>query len=137
METIEVKNKKLPEFAKKFIEITKGRKKFAFYGKMGAGKTTMIKAICSELGANDVVNSPTFALVNEYTSRSGETIFHFDLYRIKNIEELYDIGYEDYFFGDEYLFIEWPELADNILPPNILKVHIEEIDPDSRKVTIS
>ena len=83
---------------------------FAFYGKMGAGKTTFTKAVCEELGVTDVINSPTFAIVNEYRSETtGELIYHFDFYRIKKLEEVYDMGYEDYFYSGALCFIEWPD----------------------------
>lgn len=101
---------------------------FAFYGKMGAGKTTFIKAICSALGTEDVVQSPSFAIVHEYGSQNGGKIYHFDFYRIKNLEEVYDLGYEDYFFSGSYCFIEWPELISDLLPENVVRVRIEAGD---------
>ena len=137
MQKIILKNiENIDKGAEMFIEAVSKNKKFAFYGKMGAGKTTFIKAVCHKLGAVDVVNSPSFALINEYHSDSGGIIYHIDLYRIKNIEELYDIGYEDYFYGNEYLFIEWPELAENILPEDIVRVRIEEIQNGERQISI-
>ncbi len=126
----------LTETAREFINATKEFRRFAFYGKMGSGKTTLITSICNELGATDLVSSPSFALINEYQTYSGDTIYHFDLYRIRNLEELYDIGYEDYFYSDAMLFIEWPELAEEILPPDICRVHVEEIENSARKVTL-
>jgi len=100
---------------------------FAFYGKMGAGKTTFIKAICEELGVEDVITSPTFAIVNEYRSETTcELIYHFDFYRIKNIDEVYDMGYEDYFYCGALCFIEWPELIEDLLPEDTVRVHITE-----------
>ena len=97
------------------------------YGKMGAGKTTFIKAVCEELGVTDVINSPTFAIVNEYRSdENGELIYHFDFYRIKKLEEVYDMGYEDYFYSGALCFIEWPELIEELLPGNAVNVYIEE-----------
>ena len=100
--------------AKKFIAAMGDNTVFAFYGKMGAGKTTFIKAVCEELGVTDVINSPTFAIVNEYRSdENGELIYHFDFYRIKKLEEVYDMGYEDYFHSGALCFIEWPELLKN------------------------
>lgn len=90
---------------------------FALYGKMGAGKTTFVKALCQELGVEDVVTSPTFAVINEYRSDiAGELIYHFDFYRIKKLEEVYDMGYEDYFYSGALCFIEWPELVEELLP---------------------
>lgn len=109
---------------------------FAFYGKMGAGKTTFIKAICEALGVEDVVTSPTFAIVNEYKTPQG-AIFHFDFYRIKNLREAYDIGCEEYFYSGCPCFIEWPELVEELLPEDIVKVNIEVLDDDSRLITLS
>jgi tRNA threonylcarbamoyladenosine biosynthesis protein TsaE len=97
---------------------------FAFYGKMGAGKTTFIKVLCQYLGAVDIVQSPSFAIINEYKARTGESIFHFDFYRIRKIEEAFDIGYEDYFYSGSYCFIEWPELIEELLPEGTVKVSI-------------
>ena len=118
---------KIGEAAKAFIGEMGERTIFAFYGKMGAGKTTFIKAICEELGVEDVITSPTFAIVNEYRSAStSELIYHFDFYRIKKIEEVYDMGYEDYFYSGALCFIEWPELIEELLPDDAVKVKIEE-----------
>ena len=101
---------------------------FAFYGKMGAGKTTFIKAICHELAVKDVVQSPTFSIINEYKTNSGDSVYHFDFYRIRKLEEVYDIGYEDYIYSGEYCFIEWPELAEDLLPEGVIKVVISGED---------
>ncbi len=121
--------------AKQFIENMGESKVFAFYGKMGAGKTTFIKAICEELGVDDVITSPTFAIVNEYqSSTTGESIFHFDFYRIKKLDEVYDMGYEDYFYGGSLCFLEWPELIDELLPEDATKVTIEETEDGGRLV---
>ncbi len=116
----------ISEAAKLFIKNINENKIFAFYGKMGVGKTTFIEAICKELGVEDVMTSPTFAIVNEYTDGKQNPIYHFDFYRIKKIEEVYDIGYEDYFFSGNLCFLEWPELIEEILPDNTLKVYMEE-----------
>ena len=97
---------------------------FAFYGKMGAGKTTFIKALCQHLGAVDIVQSPSFAIINEYQTIKGGSLFHFDFYWIKKTEEVFDIGYEDYFFSGSYCFIEWPELIEELLPSDTVKVFI-------------
>ncbi len=109
---------------------------FAFYGKMGAGKTTFIKAVCEELGVQDVINSPTFAIVNEYLDGNGEQIFHFDFYRIKKEQEVLDIGYEDYVYSGNVCFMEWPELIEDLLPEDTIKVTIEEQPDGTRKVTL-
>ena len=109
---------------------------FAFYGKMGAGKTTFIKAICEALGVDDVITSPTFAIINEYTSGEGESIYHFDFYRIKKLDEVYDMGYEDYFYSGCLCLIEWPELIEEVLPEDAVKVSIEEKADGNRVVTV-
>ena len=102
---------------------------------MGAGKTTFIKAICEELGVDDVITSPTFSIVNEYRSETtGELIYHFDFYRIKKLEEVYDMGYEDYFYSGALCFLEWPELIEELLPDNAVKVTITQNEDDSRTV---
>ena len=122
------------EAAREFIQHIGDHRVFAFYGKMGAGKTTFVKAICEELGVDDVITSPTFAIVNEYTSGEGDSIFHFDFYRIKKIEEVYDMGYEDYFYSGSLCFIEWPELIEDILPDDAIRVNIAEQEDGSRLV---
>lgn len=123
------------EAARQFVAATGENTVFAFYGKMGAGKTTFIKAVCEELGVEDVITSPTFAIVNEYRSdTTGELIYHFDFYRIKKIEEVYDMGYEDYFYSGALCFIEWPELIEELLPEETVKVTIEENADGSRIV---
>lgn len=121
--------------AREFVAGMGDSKVFAFYGKMGAGKTTFIKAVCEELGVGDVITSPTFAIVNEYESDTQAlTIYHFDFYRIKKIEEVYDMGYEDYFYGGGLCFIEWPELIEELLPEDAVKVTIAEQEDGSRVV---
>ncbi len=109
---------------------------FAFYGKMGSGKTTFIKSLCKISGVTDIVNSPTFSIINEYKTDVGDSIFHFDFYRIKKQEEVLDIGYEDYFFSGSYCFIEWPEKVENLLPENTVKVIIEEGSKKNERVFI-
>ena len=124
------------EAAQQFLAQMGDHKVIAFYGKMGAGKTTFIKAICEELGVTDVITSPTFAIVNEYHSeQTPKPIFHFDFYRIKKLEEVYDMGYEDYFYSGSLCFLEWPELIEEILPADVVKVKIEEQADGSRTVT--
>lgn len=125
------------EAAREFIAAMGDNTVFALYGKMGAGKTTFIKALCQELGVEDVVTSPTFAVINEYRSDiAGELIYHFDFYRIKKLEEVYDMGYEDYFYSGALCFIEWPKLVEELLPGNTIKVTIEELEDGSRKLTM-
>jgi tRNA threonylcarbamoyladenosine biosynthesis protein TsaE len=108
---------------------------FAFYGKMGAGKTTFIQSVCKILGTNDNVTSPTFALINEYKTGQQKSIFHFDFYRIKDIVEAFDLGYEDYLFSGNYCLIEWPEMIESLLPENIVKVKIDVGEDGARNIT--
>ena len=121
------------EAAQQFIENIGNHTVFAFYGKMGAGKTTFIKAICEALGVDDVITSPTFAIVNEYTAEDGP-VYHFDFYRIKKLEEVYDMGFEDYFYSGALCLIEWPELIEEVLPEDAVKVSITENTDGSRTV---
>jgi len=114
--------------AARFIQAHPADRIFAFYGEMGAGKTTFIKALCEEMQVLDYVTSPTFALINEYKTKKNNTIFHFDFYRIKSISEAYDFGYEDYFYSSDYCFIEWPELIESLLPSITVKVYLKEIE---------
>lgn len=121
--------------AKAFVKAMDQNTVYAFYGKMGAGKTTFIKAVCEALGVTEVVNSPTFSIVNEYRSETtGELIYHFDFYRIKKLDEVYDMGYEDYFYSGAVCFIEWPELIEELLPSDAVKVEIAEQEDGSRIV---
>lgn len=122
------------EAARQFIDEMGENKLFAFYGKMGAGKTTFIKAVCEELGVTDVINSPTFAIVNEYLDGEGFPIYHFDFYRIKRPAEVMDIGFEDYVGSDCVCFMEWPELIGEYLPEETVKVYIDEMEDGSRIV---
>ena len=120
------------EAAKQFVAAMGSNRVFAFYGKMGAGKTTFIKALCTELGVDDVITSPTFAIVNEYTAGDGSPIYHFDFYRIKKLDEVYDMGYEDYVYNGGLCLIEWPELIESLLPEDAVEVHIAE-QPDGTR----
>ena len=122
--------------AQKFVDEMGENSVFAFYGKMGAGKTTFIKAICEALGVSDVVASPTFAIVNEYADAAGQPVYHFDFYRIKNLKEAYDIGCEDYFYSGRPCFIEWPELVEELLPEDTVRVDIQVLEDETRTVTI-
>jgi tRNA threonylcarbamoyladenosine biosynthesis protein TsaE len=125
--------KHLNESAKEFIRHNSGRKIFAFFGSMGAGKTTIIKAICEVLGTKDIVTSPTFTIVNEYRTSSGESIYHIDFYRIKKIEEVFDFGLEEYFDSGSFCFMEWPELIESLLPPETVAVRIT-VDEKERRI---
>lgn len=125
-----------PAAAREFIKFMDRGRLFAFYGKMGSGKTTLIKSICEELGVTDTINSPTFAIVNEYEDRDGNTIFHFDFYRIKSITEVYNMGYEEYLYSNAYCFMEWPELVEELLPEECIRVEIEENADSTRTVKI-
>lgn len=138
MTTITIKDlDHIEEAAREFIAQMGVDTVFAFYGKMGAGKTTFIKALCKLLGVEDEVNSPTFAIINEYRSETtAELIYHFDFYRIKKLEEVYDLGYEDYFYSGALCFIEWPELVEELLPLDAKKVTITENSDGSRSIVI-
>ena len=138
MTTITIKDlDHIEEAAREFIKNMGDDTVFAFYGKMGAGKTTFIKALCKLLGVEDEVNSPTFAIINEYRSETtAELIYHFDFYRIKKLEEVYDLGYEDYFYSGALCFIEWPELVEELLPLDAKKVTITENSDGSRMITL-
>ena len=135
--TITINNlSELPSAAKQLLQAYPDKKIFAFYGEMGAGKTTFIKAICETLGVSDSISSPTFSIVNEYQLAKGEKIFHFDFYRIKLLNEAYDMGYEDYFYAGAYCFIEWPEKIEELLPENYVKVAITQ-KGEQRTIVIS
>ena len=118
----------LNSFAKQILDYTSTHKKFAFYGEMGVGKTTLIKALSLHLGVVDVVSSPTFSIVNEYLISEGDIIYHFDFYRIEDEQEAYDMGYEEYFSSSAYCFIEWPEKVPNLIEDDMVKIfmHIEK-----------
>jgi tRNA threonylcarbamoyladenosine biosynthesis protein TsaE len=122
--------------AKTFVRQMEDNKIFAFYGAMGAGKTTFIKAICEELGVRETVTSPTFAIISEYHTESEELIYHFDFYRINKQEEAFDFGCEEYLYSGNRCFIEWPELIESLLPQNAVKVYIRETENGVRQVEI-
>lgn len=135
------------EAARQFIASIGDARVIAFYGKMGAGKTTFIKALCQELGVTDVITSPTFAIVNEYTAgdspateigiQPGDPIYHFDFYRIKRLDEVYDMGYEDYFYSGNLCLMEWPELIEDVLPEDTLRVTITENPDNTRTLNVT
>ncbi len=124
----------LPGAAEKLIESFNDERIFAFYGKMGAGKTTFIKEICTFLQVEDVVTSPTFALINEYITVSGDSVFHFDFYRIEKASEAMNIGFEEYIYSDDYCLIEWPEKVEEIMPERFVKVTITEKENGNRVI---
>lgn len=116
----------LADVAQQLLQAFPNERFFAFFGKMGVGKTTLIKQLCSRLGVEDNVCSPTFAIVNQYSAASGDPVYHFDFYRLKNEAEAYDIGYEEYFYSGEYCFTEWTEKVEDLLPDHYVRVTITE-----------
>ncbi len=118
----------LDEIAAQLLQFHATKRVFAFYGKMGAGKTTFIKSICKQLHVIDTAISPTFAIINEYETEAGSSVYHFDFYRIKNLTEFLDLGCEEYFYSGSYCFIEWPEKIEDSLPPDCVPVFIEELN---------
>lgn len=126
----------LSDVARDFLHTFQQHRIIAFYGSMGAGKTTFIKALCDALGVADTVNSPSFAIVNEYSVPGDGLIYHFDFYRLKNVAEAYDMGYEDYFYSGNYCFVEWPEKIDELIPQKHLKVTIEIVSDHERKISV-
>jgi tRNA threonylcarbamoyladenosine biosynthesis protein TsaE len=134
---IEIKNiTAIRSAAQAFVQQMDDDKVFAFYGTMGAGKTTLIKAICEELGVTEGVTSPTFSIINEYRAGDGNSIYHFDFYRINKPEEAFDFGYEDYMYSGNLCFIEWPELIESLLPDNTVNVYIRETENGTRTLTV-
>ncbi len=126
---VEIHNiEQLPEVARNLLDAFSEERFFAFFGKMGVGKTTLIKELCAVLGVKDNVCSPTFAIVNEYSDRDDEPVYHFDFYRLKSVAEAYDIGYEEYFYSGCYCFTEWTEKVEELLPEHYVRVEIEEKD---------
>lgn len=137
MQTIVISSlQDLPRAARVFLQSLGERRLVAFYGAMGAGKTTFIKAVCDALGVTDVVNSPTFAIVNEYYSeRLAENVFHFDFYRIRHVDEVRDLGFDDYLRSGCFCFMEWPELVEDLLPEDIVRVTLSELPDGSRSLS--
>lgn len=124
----------LPEVAKKLLQAYPNERIFGFYGEMGAGKTTLIKEICKVLGVKNITSSPSFAIVNEYTSANNEPVYHFDFYRIEKLDDAYQIGFEDYLNSDYYCFIEWTEKVEPILKGDFVKVEIEILEDGVRMI---
>lgn len=135
---IVIRNRKgLPAAARKIVRLSGDKRIIAFYGSMGAGKTTIIRSVCKVLGATDITSSPSFTIVNEYRTITGELLYHIDFYRIKKKDELYDIGIEEYLTGDRWCFIEWPDLAGEIVPPGAVIVRITTGEGGQRILDIS
>jgi tRNA threonylcarbamoyladenosine biosynthesis protein TsaE len=134
---IVIKDKRhLTSAAKQILKYSGDNRIFAFYGSMGAGKTTIIKSICEVLGALDIINSPTFTLVNEYKTADGESLYHIDFYRIRKQEEVFDFGIEEYLTGESYCFMEWPELVEDILPNGMVRVRITVGENEERILSL-
>ena len=123
------------QVAKDIIKYSE-HKVLLFHGEMGAGKTTLIKEICKELGSDDSISSPTFSIVNEYITLNNDTIYHFDFYRINSVEEAYNIGIEDYFYTDAWCLIEWPSVIKNLLPLITNNIYLTRLDDDQRNIQL-
>lgn len=139
MSSIKIEVNGLPDLedaAKKIITFAEDEQMFIFDGEMGAGKTTLIKALAKTLGVTEVVTSPTFSIVNEYEA-NGNVIYHFDFYRIKDLQEAYDIGYEEYFYSGNICFIEWPGKIESLLPEHYIKIEINVINENTRILSVS
>ncbi|MBN1927840.1 MAG: tRNA (adenosine(37)-N6)-threonylcarbamoyltransferase complex ATPase subunit type 1 TsaE [Prolixibacteraceae bacterium] len=126
----------LKNAASRFVQLMGEKKVFAFRGSMGSGKTTFIKSVCKELGIGEQITSPSFSLINEYTSPGGNPVYHFDCYRLKNIKEAYDIGAEEYFYSGNICFIEWPEIIEDLLPPDTVNVTVAVKENGERELTL-
>lgn len=136
---LEIKIKSLDgiaDAARQFVDAMGENKVFAMFGSMGVGKTTFVKAVCEILGVEDTITSPTFAIVNEYRTNTGGQIFHFDFYRIRKVEEVYDMGYEDYVYSGAVCFLEWPELIEELLPEDAVRVTLSEEEDGTRTITL-
>lgn len=136
---LEIKIKSLDgiaDAARQFVDAMGENKVFAMFGPMGVGKTTFVKAVCEILGVEDTITSPTFAIVNEYRTNTGDQIFHFDFYRIRKLEEVYDMGYEDYVYSGAVCFLEWPELIEELLPEDAVRVTLSEEEDGTRTITL-
>ena len=128
---------KIGQVAEEFLSAFKEPAVFCFYGSMGAGKTTFIQALCEKLNVVDIVNSPSFAIVNEYNTDQEDSVYHFDFYRLKEEEEAFDLGYEDYFYSDSYCFVEWPEKIASLLPEKRYDVRVTALDDGTRELEVS
>jgi len=126
----------LEEAARQVLHFAGSEKILVFEGDMGAGKTTLIKSLADALGVRETVSSPTFSIVNEYDA-NGQSIYHFDFYRIKSIREAYDIGYEEYFYSGQYCLIEWPERIEELLPEHYIRVRIQTLSQTERELSLS
>lgn len=126
----------LPDAAEEIIRSLGGRTIVAFRGEMGAGKTTLIREIAARLGSDDVVTSPTFAIINQYAAAEGRTLYHFDFYRIDRLEEAYDFGYEEYFDSGDLCLVEWPKKIEPLLPENTMNVRITALSEQERRIEI-
>ena len=136
---LEIKIKSLDgiaDAARQFVDAMGENKVFAMFSPMGVGKTTFVKAVCEILGVEDTITSPTFAIVNEYRTNTGDQIFHFDFYRIRKVEEVYDMGYEDYVYSGAVCFLEWPELIEELLPEDAVRVTLSEEEDGTRTITL-
>lgn len=136
---LEIKIKSLDgiaDAARQFVDAMGENKVFAMFGPMGVGKTTFVKAVCEILGVEDTITSPTFAIINEYRTNTGDQIFHFDFYRIRKVEEVYDMGYEDYVYSGAVCFLEWPELIEELLPEDAVRVTLSEEEDGTRTITL-
>ncbi|OQA01435.1 MAG: tRNA threonylcarbamoyladenosine biosynthesis protein TsaE [Bacteroidetes bacterium ADurb.Bin408] len=136
MELIIKSIKDINKVARQFIKLIDDRRVFLFSGKMGVGKTTFIKAICEELGVKEIVNSPTFSIVNEYEAADGRIIYHFDCYRITKIQEALDLGVEEYLYSGNFCFLEWAENITPLLPYDAVNVDIEELENGERTIKV-
>ena len=134
MELLVASIEELDQAAERLLQFAGARKKMAFYAEIGAGKTTFIQSICKQLGVVDQVTSPTFSLVNEYSYGNNELVYHIDLYRLNSFQEALDIGIEDYLYGMEYTFLEWPDLIETLLPEQVIRIKIEILDNSTRKI---
>ncbi|MFA9392735.1 MAG: tRNA (adenosine(37)-N6)-threonylcarbamoyltransferase complex ATPase subunit type 1 TsaE [Prolixibacteraceae bacterium] len=126
----------LERVAEEFIRLINNHKVLAFYGEMGAGKTTFIKTVCRMLGVTENITSPTFSIVNEYIAKENKLIYHFDCYRLKNLKEAYDIGAEEYLYSGNLCFIEWPEIIEDLLPDHTLKINLKVLANQQREIIL-